>query len=362
MSQDDCSGVSSSNGCTQSGSASGQASGGTADSESIKILIASDIHLGYSEVHPIKGDDSFRAFEEVLQAAAKHDVDCILLAGDLFHVNKPTIATMNRASALIRKYCFGEYDEGRSGERLRIRNFKQANFLDPNLKVRYPIFTIHGNHDDPTGVHQTSVIDLLDSTGLVNYIGKRAHVEDVILKPIILEKGKATRIALYGLGSMHEERLHHLINADKFNYMAPDDDLDKYFKLLLVHQNRIPRPGTKHLNPHDLDELPDLVVWGHEHGWSGELEYFEPCNFYIFQPGSTVATSLCDAEAGDKGYGVLTVTFNAAKGKPRFKLQMHTLESVRPFLLKTVSADELLEKKKFKNAEEMQDYLYNLCK
>lgn len=327
----------------------------------IKILIASDIHLGYSEVHPIKGDDSFRAFEEVLKAAAKHDVDLILLAGDLFHVNKPSIATMNRASALIRKYCFGEYDEETCGQRLRIRNFKQANFLDPNLKVRYPIFTIHGNHDDPTGVHQTSVIDLLDSTGLVNYIGKRNHVEDVILKPIILEKG-LTKIALYGLGAMHEERLHHLINADKFNYMMPDDDQNKYFKLLLVHQNRIPRPGTKHLDPQDLDELPNMVVWGHEHGWIGEIEFYQQGNFYIFQPGSTVATSLCDAEAGDKGYGVLTVNYNVQKAKQRFKLATHTLESVRPFLLKTVNADELLEKKKFKSAEEAQDHLYNLCK
>ena len=214
------------------------------ESNKFKILIASDVHLGYAERHHIRGDDSFNSFEEVLQAAEKHDVDLILLAGDLFHVNKPSIPTMNRASALIRKYCFGDYNDESCGSRFRILGHKNANFLDPNLKVRYPIFTIHGNHDDPTGVNQTSVIDLLDSTGLVNYIGKRNHVDDVILKPIVLQKGQ-TKIALYGLGAIHEERLHHLIQTDKFNYMTPDDDLAQYFKVVLVHQNRIPRPNTK---------------------------------------------------------------------------------------------------------------------
>ena len=227
-------------------SSGGAARTQSAEAEQFKILIASDVHLGFAERDRIRGDDSFRAFEEVLQAAAKHDVDLILLAGDLFHVNKPSIPTMNRASALIRQYCFGEYDaESDRGPRFTIHNHKQANFLDPNLKVRYPIFTIHGNHDDPTGVNQTSVIDLLDSTGLVNYIGKRNHVEDVVLKPIVLQKGR-TKILLYGLGSMHEERLHHLIKTDKFNYLMPEDEeLSKYCKVVLVHQNRIPRPNTK---------------------------------------------------------------------------------------------------------------------
>ena len=40
--------------------------------------------------------------------------------------------------------------------------------------------------------------------------------------------------------------VHHLIQTNKFNYLTPgDEDLAKYFKLVLVHQNRIPRPNTK---------------------------------------------------------------------------------------------------------------------
>ena len=77
------------------------------NSEKFKILIASDVHLGYLEKNSIRGDDSFNAFEELLQSAVKHDVDLILLAGDLFHINKPSLSTIQRASELIRKYTFG---------------------------------------------------------------------------------------------------------------------------------------------------------------------------------------------------------------------------------------------------------------
>lgn len=31
-------------------------------------------------------------------------------------------------------------------------SFKHVNYQDPNLNVAYPLFSVHGNHDDPTGV------------------------------------------------------------------------------------------------------------------------------------------------------------------------------------------------------------------
>ena len=75
-----------------------------------------------------------------------------------------------------------------------------------------------------------------------------------------------------------------------------------------------------------------------------------------------MATSLCDAEAGDKCYGIMTVAFDPVKEKPRFKVKMHKLESVRPFVTTTVSADDLLRQRRFKSVEEAQEYLYNCCK
>lgn len=35
-----------------------------------------------------------------------------------------------------------------------------------------PVFTIHGNHDDPAGAENLSAVDILSSCNLVNYFGK----------------------------------------------------------------------------------------------------------------------------------------------------------------------------------------------
>ena len=54
------------------------------------ILITTDNHLGYLEKDVKRGDDSFVSFEECLAAGRlKHNVDFVLLGGDLFHDNKP---------------------------------------------------------------------------------------------------------------------------------------------------------------------------------------------------------------------------------------------------------------------------------
>jgi double-strand break repair protein MRE11 len=49
---------------------------------------------------------------------------------------------------------------------------RRANFEDPNINVGLPVFTIHGNHDDPAGADNLSAVDLVSSCGLINYFGK----------------------------------------------------------------------------------------------------------------------------------------------------------------------------------------------
>lgn len=56
----------------------------------------------------VLGDDTFNTFEEVLQLAIKHNVDFILLGGDLFHVNQPSVASLERCISLLRTYCLGD--------------------------------------------------------------------------------------------------------------------------------------------------------------------------------------------------------------------------------------------------------------
>jgi len=49
-----------------------------------------------------------------------------------------------------------------------------------------------------------------------------------------------------------------------------------------------------------IDEFFDLVVWGHEHECKIDPELNPMKNFMVMQPGSPVATSLCEAEAKPK--------------------------------------------------------------
>ncbi|KPA36004.1 double-strand break repair protein mre11, partial [Fusarium langsethiae] len=60
------------------------------EADTIRILVATDNHVGYEERDPIRKDDSWRTFDEVLNLARTEDVDMVLLAGDLFHDNKPS--------------------------------------------------------------------------------------------------------------------------------------------------------------------------------------------------------------------------------------------------------------------------------
>jgi double-strand break repair protein MRE11 len=42
--------------------------------DTIKIMLATDNHIGYLERDPVRGHDAINTFEEILQLASKHDV------------------------------------------------------------------------------------------------------------------------------------------------------------------------------------------------------------------------------------------------------------------------------------------------
>ena len=63
--------------------------------------------MGYQERDPIRGEDSWRSFDEVLTIAEEWDVDMVLLAGDLFHDNKPSRKALYHVMSSLRKHCLG---------------------------------------------------------------------------------------------------------------------------------------------------------------------------------------------------------------------------------------------------------------
>lgn len=76
--------------------------------DTIRILVATDNHVGYNERDPIRGDDGWKSFHEVMCLAKERDVDMVLLAGDLFHENKPSQKSMYQVMRSLRMNCYGE--------------------------------------------------------------------------------------------------------------------------------------------------------------------------------------------------------------------------------------------------------------
>ena len=133
----------------------------TIAADTIRILVATDSHVGYNERDPIRGDDSARTFEEVMRIAKDRDVDMILLSGDLFHDNKPSRKAMYEVMRAVRENCYGDKPCELEVLSDTSAEFQMAgghvNWEDPNINVAIPIFSIHGNHDDPSGVINLSM-------------------------------------------------------------------------------------------------------------------------------------------------------------------------------------------------------------
>lgn len=79
-----------------------------AEENTLRVLIATDCHLGYMEKDEVRRHDSFQAFEEICSIAEKKHVDFMLLGGDLFHENKPSRSTLVKAIEILRRYCLND--------------------------------------------------------------------------------------------------------------------------------------------------------------------------------------------------------------------------------------------------------------
>ncbi|KAI8377689.1 Metallo-dependent phosphatase-like protein [Radiomyces spectabilis] len=298
-----------------------------ADENTMKILVATDNHVGYLEDDPVRGQDSFRAFEEVLQMAQRHEVDFIILGGDLFHHNKPSRSCLYTTLKLLRRYCMGNKPSKifiASDQSLNFSDeFCIANYLDDNYNISYPIFSIHGNHDDPSGAGNLCALNVLSVSGLMNYFGRCHNLNDLTLYPILMQKG-TTRLALYGLGNVRDERLHRAWRDHLVKFVRPlDEEWQEAFNIFVLHQNRAAHGPTSHIPEEFLDGFLDLVIWGHEHECRINPEASEACD--ITQPGSSVATSLSEGEAVPKHIGLLRIT-----GK-EYTMEKLRLANVRPF-------------------------------
>ena len=117
------------------------------------------------------------------------------------------------------------------------RTISHVNYEDPDINVAIPVFSIHGNHDDPTGDGHLCALDILQVSGLINYIGRIPTNDDITVNPLLLQKG-TTLLALYGLSNVRDERLFNTFREGKVRFRRPAERMDDWFNLLAVHQNQ----------------------------------------------------------------------------------------------------------------------------
>ena len=172
---------------------------------------------------------------------------------------------------------------------------------------------------------------------LVNYFGRSDKVDSVEVHPVLLKKGD-TRVALYGLGSMRDERLNRMWQQKKVKFLRPTaaDRGETYFSIFVLHQNRDTGRGRNTcVHESMIPEWFDLVIWGHEHECQIKPRESAVGTFRVSQPGSGVATSLVESESKPKQCGLLQI-----RGE-EFRLTPLKLTCQRPFVVAdVVLADE----------------------
>ena len=104
----------------------------------------------------------------------------------------------------------------------------------------------------------------------------------------------------------------------------------------MLHQNRAKRGPTNYIPENFLPYFFHLVIWGHEHDCRIIPEASDR-DFFICQPGSPTATSLCEGEAIPKCVGILNI-----RADTKFKLDPIPLQTVsRPMVFKTITSNDL---------------------
>jgi len=136
--------------------------------------------------------------------------------------------------------------------------------------------------------------------------------------------------------------------------VQPEERPESYFHILVIHQNRF--KGMKNwsyknsVHPKMFPNFFNLIIWAHEHESMPDIEQSSEIQAYIYQPGSSVATSLIEAEAKTKHAGLFTFRKNEFYFEP-----IYLTNSERPLIFKQIELGNLLKKKGNLNVEEANE-------
>lgn len=107
------------------------------------FIHVADLHLGYAQYNlDVRRQDFDNAFREVVDKTIELKPDFMLIAGDLFHVARPSNVTLETAITGFR----------------RLRD------------AGIPVLTVDGGHDSAPNMVTGTILNPLDSAGLVHYL------------------------------------------------------------------------------------------------------------------------------------------------------------------------------------------------
>ena len=178
--------------------------------------------------------------------------------------------------------------------------FDEVNYEDPNLNISIPVFAISGNHDDATGESLLLALDVLAVTGLINNFGKVKNTEAITVSPILLQKGQ-TKLALYGMSNVRDERLHRLFRDGGVKFQRPNIQTEDWFNLFVIHQNHAAHYTSS--IPESFYQISLILYYGvmNMNVFLIQCIIQKPHLMY-YKAGSSVATSLAEGEVADKKY------------------------------------------------------------
>lgn len=149
-----------------------------------KFAHIADCHIGANR-DPTLEKLELAAFCKALDKCIEEKVDFVLISGDLFHANLPDMGVANEA----------------------VKKMKQVKDAD------IPVYVIYGSHDySPNG---TSIIDILESTGLIKKIVKGEDVDGKLKLEVFTDpKTKAKLVGISGRKAGLEKNYFEILDRE----------------------------------------------------------------------------------------------------------------------------------------------------
>ena len=182
-----------------------------------KFAHIADCHIGANR-DPVLEKLELAAFSRAMETCVQERVDFVLVSGDLFHANLPDMHVANEA---VKK----------------MKEVKDAGI---------PIYVIYGSHD--YSPNATSIIDILDSTGLIKKVVKGEVVDSKLRLEVFTDpKTKAKLVGISGRKAGLEKNYFEILDREGL-------EAEQGFKIFAFHS------AVSELKPELLAQMESIPV------------------------------------------------------------------------------------------------------